>query len=228
MKIFKQLKKCELFADFEDAELNKLFDVIEGRIVKYSRGQLVAKENTEMNEICILLQGNLLEYIVKPNGEREVLRSIVDGEIFGLAKGYHEPNFLGHCVVSALDCSVLYITIKSLFNKTDPLNQKLLYNLVKAMSGKVLEVESNNSYIVIKSMRLKIAKFLYDIYLKHDNVEFKLGMDRNEMAKYLSVSRPSMSREMGRMAELGMLEFKKDKIKITDLDAIKEIIEKGK
>lgn len=228
MKIFKQLKKCELFANFEDAEINKLFDVIEARIVKYSRGQLVAKENTEINELCILLNGNLLEYIVKPSGEREVLRSIVDGDIFGLAQGYNKPNYLGYCVVSALDCSVLYITIESIFNKTDPINQKLLYNLVKTMSGKILELENNNRYIVIKSMRLKIAKLLYDTYLKYDNLEFNLGMDRNEMAKYLSVSRPSMSREMGRMAELGMFEYKKDKIKITDLDAIVKIIENGK
>mgnify|MGYP000848155344 CR=1 FL=1 len=175
-----------------------------------------------------MLNGNLLEYIVKPSGEREVLRSIVDGDIFGLAQGYNKPNYLGYCVVSALDCSVLYITIESIFNKTDPINQKLLYNLVKTMSGKILELENNNRYIVIKSMRLKIAKLLYDTYLKYDNLEFNLGMDRNEMAKYLSVSRPSMSREMGRMAELGMFEYKKDKIKITDLDAIIKIIENGK
>jgi CRP-like cAMP-binding protein len=228
MKIFKQLKKCELFDNFDDTEINKLFDVIEARMVKYSRGQLVAKENTEINELCILLEGNLLEYIVKPNGEREVLRSIIDGEIFGLAQGYNKPNYLGYCVVSALDCSVLYIAIDSIFNKTDPLYQKLLYNLVKTMSGKILELENNNSYIIIKSMRLKIAKLIYDTYLKYDTMEFNLGMDRNEMAKYLSVSRPSMSREMSRMSELGMFEYKKDKIKITDLDAIRKIIEKGK
>lgn len=228
MNIFKQLKKCELFADFDDNEINKIFDNVEARIVKYSRGQLVAKENTEINELCILLEGNLLEYIVKPNGEREVMRSLIDGEIFGLAQGYHKPNYLGYCIVSALDCQVLYITLSSIFEKNEAIHRKLVYNIVKAMSGKVLELENNNKYIIIKSMRLKIAKLIYEKYLEQNKLEISLGMNRNEMAKYLSVSRPSMSREMGRMALEGMFEYRKDNIKITDLNALKEIIEKGK
>lgn len=227
MNIFKQLKKCELFNDFDDADINKLFDSVQARIVKYRRGQLVAKENTEINELCILLEGNLLEYVEKSNGEREVMRSLIDGEIFALAQGYHKPNFLGCYIVSALDCSVLYITLSSIFNNTEPILQKLIRNLITAMSGKVLELENNNRYIVIKSMRVKIAKLIYDTYLAQNSMEISLGMNRNEMAKYLSVSRPSMSREMGRMAELGMFEYKKDKIKITNLDAIKEVVEKA-
>lgn len=228
MNIFKQLKKCELFNDFADNDINKLFDSVEARIVKYSRGQLVAKENTEISELCILLEGNLVEYINKPNGEREVLRSIIDGEIFGLAQGYHKPNFLGYNIVSALDCSVLYITLGSILQHNDnSYRQKLLSNLLTVMSGKILELENNNSYITIKSMRLKIAKLIYDNYLSQNNTDIALGMNRNEMAKYLNVSRPSMSREMARMHELGMFDFWKDKIKITDIQAIKYIVESG-
>lgn len=95
------------------------------------------------------------------------------------------------------------------------------------MSGKILELENNNSYITIKSMRLKIAKLIYDNYLSQNNTDIALGMNRNEMAKYLNVSRPSMSREMARMHELGMFDFWKDKIKITDIQAIKYIVESG-
>lgn len=228
MNIFKQLKKCELFRDFADNEINKLFDSIEAHIVKYSKGQLVAKENTEINELCILLEGNLIEYVNKPNGEREVTRSIIDGEVFGLAHGYHKPNFLGYNIVSALDCSVLYITISSILKQCDnPFHQKLVVNLITAMSGKILELENNNSYITIKSMRLKIAKLIYDNYLAQNKTEISLGMNRNEMAKYLNVSRPSMSREMARMHDLGMFDFWKDKIKLKDIDAVKAIIDAG-
>jgi CRP-like cAMP-binding protein len=228
MNIFKQLKKCVLFENFEDNEINKIFDSIEARIVKYGRGQLVAKENTEINELCILLEGNLVEFTKKSNGDREVLRSIIDGEVFGLAQGYNKPNFLGYCIVSALDCTVLYITIESIFKNNDNLyNQKLIANLIKAMSGKILELENNNSYITIKGMRLKIAKLIYDNYLTQNCLDISLGMNRNEMAKYLNVSRPSMSREMARMCELGMFDYRKDKILIKDIKALEDIVVKG-
>ncbi|NLL55831.1 MAG: Crp/Fnr family transcriptional regulator [Clostridiales bacterium] len=228
MKIFKQLKKCPLFSDFDNEQINKLFDIVDARIVKYSRGQLVAKEDTKINELCILLRGNLLEFKVKPNGEKEVLRSIVDGDILGLEKGYHEPYELGHCAVSALDCTILYITLQSIFEQQNPLIQKLIYNMVKEMSAKINSLQENNKYITIKSMRLKIALLLYDNYQKHNSLEFHLGMNRNETAKYLSVSRPSMSREMAKMSEEGMFEYKKDWFKLTDLAAIEKIIKTGR
>lgn len=228
MKIFKQLKKCELFQDFTDSELNKIFDTVEARIVKYSRGQLVAKENTEISELCILLDGNLVEYINKSNGEREVLRSIIDGEIYGLAQGFYKPNLLGYCVVSALDCTILYISIDSILKQSDcPFRHKLVINLLYALSNKIMELECNNSYITIKGMRLKIAKFIYDKYLENNNIELSLGMNRNEMAKYLNVSRPSMSREMARMQEIGLFDFWKDKITIKNIEGLREIVEKG-
>ena len=41
----------------------------------------------------------------------------------------------------------------------------------------------------------------------------KLGINRNEMAEYLNVSRPSMSREMGVMKEEGIIDYWKMKSK---------------
>lgn len=228
MNIFRQLKKCPLFLNFDDTEINTLFDHLDARIVKYSRGQLVAKENTEINELCILLDGNLIEYTVKPNGEREVIRSLIDGDFFALENGYRTPDFLGHCIVSALDCSVLYITLSSIYSQNDALTQKLIYNIIVAMSGEIAELKNRIDYIVLKSMRTKIAKLIYDNYLREQKLEFNLGFNRNEMAKKLSVSRPSMSREMANMKDEGIIDYKMDMIKILDLDRIKDAIENGR
>ena len=77
---------------------------------------------------------------------------------------------------------------------------------------------------MIKSMRLKIAKLIYDKFLIQNSLNVDLGMNRNEMAEYLNVSRPSMSREMIRMREEGIIEFWKGKITIKDLDRLEKIV----
>jgi Mn-dependent DtxR family transcriptional regulator len=48
------------------------------------------------------------------------------------------------------------------------------------------------------------------------------------MAKKLSVSRPSMSREMANMKDEGIIDYKMDMIRILDLDRIKDAIENGR
>ena len=44
MNIFKVLRKNRLFSDFDDKEINKMFDCLHGHIHKYSRGRVVAEE----------------------------------------------------------------------------------------------------------------------------------------------------------------------------------------
>lgn len=231
MRIIKQIKKCALFDGFTDAEINKLFDCMKARIVKYSRGKLVAKDNTEIKEICILLEGNLVEFTAKNNGKREVIHSIVDGEVFGLSQAFCPPHLLGYCVVAALESSVLYLSAESITavcSKTCPHHIKLINNVLKALGEKVAELENNNGYITIKGMRKKIAKLVYDKYLAQGNLTVNLGMNRNEMAKYLNVSRPSMSREMMRMRDNdGIFNFRKEIIEIKNLDALRKLAEEA-
>lgn len=231
MKLIKQIKKCPLFEGFSDAEVNKMFDCLKARIVKYSRGQLVAKDNTEVKEICILLEGNLVEFATRNNGKREVIRSLVDGEYFGLSQAFNPPNILGYFVVAALDSSVLYIaadSVNALCNKVCPHHVKLVGNVLRELSVRIAELENNNGYITIKGMRKKIAKLVYDKYLAQESLSVNLGMNRNEMARYLNVSRPSMSREMMRMRDNdGIFEFRKEIINIKNLEKLKKIAEEA-
>ena len=86
------------------------------------------------------------------------------------------------------------------------------------------ELKCNNDFITIKGMRKKIAKFIYEKYVEQGAREVRLGVDRNGMAKYLNVSRPSMSREMINMREQGLFEFRKDLITIKDPEGLRKIV----
>lgn len=228
MKIFKQLRKCKLFEGFTDAEVNGLFDSLKARIVRYSRGQLVAKDNTEMNEIAVILEGNLVEFSVGANKKREVIRSLVDGEIFGLPQTYCRPNILGYYVVAALDSTILYVA-KDFYLTTSaescPPISALTDNLIRALGEKAVEMENNNAYITIKRMKKKIAKLIYDKHLAQKSMTVDLGMNRNETAKFLSVSRPSMCRELMAMKNEGLFDVEKNVVTIKNLAALKKIID---
>jgi len=229
MRIIKQIKNCPFFKEFTEQEVNESFDFLKARIVKYSRGQLVAKENDRPEEICVLLEGNLVEFVTHSNGKREVLRSLIDGEFFGLSHCYTDGRPLGYSVVAALDSTVLYISAESIVNAATngDTGIKLLKNVLFAMSERIEALEDNNDYITTKGMRNKIAKLIYDRYVEQQTLTVNIGMNRNEMAKYLNVSRPSMSREMGRMRDQHMFSFRKEIIVIENLEAIKKLAEEA-
>jgi Mn-dependent DtxR family transcriptional regulator len=50
-------------------------------------------------------------------------------------------------------------------------------------------------------------------------------MNRNQLADFLNVSRPSMSREMAKLKEEGVIDYKKNHIRIVDMDALTDMAE---
>lgn len=88
MKFFKQIKKNALFEGLTDKEVEAVFDCFSARIVKKYTGTIVARPKEVPEEVCIVIDGNVVEFAIKNNGEREVIASLVDGEMFGLEYCY--------------------------------------------------------------------------------------------------------------------------------------------
>lgn len=227
MNFIKLIRKSALFTDLSDREINTLFDCLKGRIVMKSKGMLVAKAEDEMTDACIVLDGSLLEFSTNMDGTREPIGTLSAGDCYGLYQGYLPDKKLGHYVVAINDVSLLYLDISSITTmceKACPCHQKLICNVMSYLSCKISSLKENNSYITTKGMRQKIAKLVYDKYIEQKTMTVFLGIDRNEMAAYLNVSRPSMSREMMRMREDGIFDFWKDKITIKDVTALENIL----
>lgn len=230
MDIFSLIKKNVLFANFTDDEINAIFECLNGKMSKASTGTIIARVGEPIENITIVLKGAVIKFRIKENGENEALEEIKDGGCYGDVEGFLPSPKYSYCVVTSKDCLLLNINIASIVKLSDVSyapHQKLINNCLSHLARKVLGLESDTTYLVIKSMRLKIAKLIYDCYKEQQTLEVNLKMNRNEMAEFLNVSRPSMSREMCRMRDEGMFDFRKEIVKIKDLDALEDIVKRG-
>ncbi len=106
-----------------------------------------------------------------------------------------------------------------------PWHKALISNMLKIVSEKALMLNQKVNYLTIKSLRGRISAFLLDHYKKARQTTLTLPLNRNEMADYLNVSRPALSREMGRMKDEGLIDFYLSTFRILDLDALKRYAE---
>jgi DNA-binding transcriptional regulator LsrR (DeoR family) len=60
-----------------------------------------------------------------------------------------------------------------------------------------------------------------DQYKRSNSLTFNVPFNPNEWQIYLNVSRPSMSRELIKMKEEGIIDFHLSSFKIKDLDKLK-------
>lgn len=71
-------------------------------------------------------------------------------------------------------------------------------------------------------MREKLCRYLAELSRQKGSESFNMDMSRNELADFLNVSRPSMSRELGRMRDEGMIEFSRGSISILQVEKLRE------
>ena len=82
----------------------------------------------------------------------------------------------------------------------------------------------NNKLKVLASgsLRGKIVRYLFQLPAKDDRLQ--LPGSREELAAYLAVTRPSLSRELGAMQAEGMLEVQGRTVQILDTDAFERYL----
>ena len=97
--------------------------------------------------------------------------------------------------------------------------------MLKVVSNRALMLNKKLEYLSIKSLRGKISTYLLEEQKKEGNTTFQLNLNRNELADFINVSRPSLSRELGKMRDEGLIDFHSTAIKINDFEALKKFSE---
>lgn len=228
MKLIKLIKKSRLFGNLTDEEVNAIFDCLNGRIVKFSVGQMIAQQNQQVTEIGLILEGSGLKIVTRFDNTKEPIELLESGDLFGEVDGYSQEKIYPYSVIAnEKGATVLYITISTIVRQCEkncPMHQRVMENVMEILAEKVSELSRDKTYLIEKGMRAKIAMLIYEKYKEQGSLDVKLGINRNEMAEYLNVSRPSMSREMGAMRDEGIIDYWKDQISIRNLKSIEEII----
>ncbi len=217
-----------MFDRIDVDDLNVMMGCLKPRICEYKKDEYIAIDGDKFESVGILLTGEAA--IIKENveGNRVVIAILMPGDMFGEMVVFSSNSIWPSTVVAQQDCKVLFLSRKKIIGECEkmcPWHRTLIQNMLKIVSERALMLNKKVEYLTIKSMRGKISMFLLDQYKKTGKATFVLPMNRNDMADFLNVSRPSMSREMSRMKDEGIIDFHMSTIKIKDIQALRSAAE---
>lgn len=222
------LTKTPLFSRIRQSDLTNMLVCLEAKIKNYPKNQFIVNAGTPLTSIGILLSGEVA--VIKENaaGSRIIMTILQPGDMFG-----EMPAFLPGAVWPATVCTqkkscVLFLPPAKIVSGCGQLcswHQTLTLNMLKIISEKALLLNKKVEYLSIKSMRGKLATFFLEQYAKNLRSSFTLPMKRNELADFLNVSRPSMSREMARMKEEGLIDYHLSSVRLLNIEKLRTMIE---
>ncbi|HBQ64196.1 MAG TPA: transcriptional regulator [Clostridiales bacterium] len=173
-----------------------------------------------MEGIGILMSGKALVTREMASGDRIILGQLKPGDLFGEMAAFMPRPVWPATIAAVTGCKAWLIrpeAITGQCHKSCSSHHGLVTNMLRILSEKALDLSQKVNLLSIRGMREKICVFLLEQQARAGGSPlFRLSVNRNEMAEYLGVSRPSMSRELARMRDEGILDFHLSTFKILD------------
>ena len=211
------LKRTQLFSGVGDDEIISMLSCLGARLFTNNKGEYVLRQGEHLNDITVLVEGNL--HIQKDDywGNRSILGQIAVGEMFGEAYVAPESGALLNDVVAVDDSSVIFFDVKRIITTCSSacrFHAMVVQNMFFAISEKNRKLVQKLGHMSKRSTREKLISYLSEEAKRHNSSSFTIPFNRQQLADFLSVDRSAMSNELCKMRDEGLLEFEKNQFKL--------------
>ncbi|GAA0769346.1 Crp/Fnr family transcriptional regulator [Clostridium subterminale] len=219
--ILNALQNNFLFKGIDSENLKNIYEETKYHINKYNKGEIIAHEEEECSTVGLILEGNIELQRIYPSGKYIVLNKLSVGDVFGEAIIFSKQGNYPATVIALNQCSILYI------NKGDMLElfsreKRILENFLELLSNKVLMLNSKIKNISFKNIKHRVINYILEaMKLQKGNV-VKLKENKESIAAALGIPRPSLSRELINLRDMGYIDFDRSNIKVLDIEALEE------
>ncbi len=195
-----KLQDCRLFK-------NTRVDIHNVNIVQFPNNFTIALEGDLSTAIGIVLEGKIHVKAYSLGGKNFTLNTLQPGQIFGdvLIYGSTEKTYPGNLITQG-ETKVAFIPNKEfeqfLFHDND-----LLQNFLSLLSEKAYEMNLNSKMLSQESIRDKLIFYFQQEKRKQKSNIIELNMTKEELANKLFIQRPSLSRELAKMKQDGLIDY---------------------
>lgn len=218
------IKQNRLFKNIDDESLERMIVCSRAGLKKYKRGDVVFFQEEEARKLFVLLKGRvaIIKHLV--SGRKNILYEIEEGQVFGEHYFFGENQIYKYGAQAVTDIEIMEIPWEFFYcfcNDACSHHRQLIQNMLEILSMKEWLTIKKLNIVSSSSLKERISTWLMD-EMDENNV-VALRMNREELADYLGVARPSLSRSLMKMQDDGMIKVDKDKIHILNREKIENL-----
>lgn len=218
------LSECELFSSLPEEQIDNLLTGSHGRIRKYTKDTVILFQGDIYKDLLVVLDGVVSSEISNTSGKRVKLENfhrssaIAPGIIFSI------DNTLPVTIMADSDCSLLSISKDTIISILQS-NRTCLINYLGILGDKVNILAEKIRMFQFNSIQQKIASYLLNLYNNQESDNLIIPYTREDLADFFGVARPSLSRELSRMSDAGIIAIDGKKIQILKKTALKYLLD---
>lgn len=221
-----EIAAMKLFNGIYPEDLDMMMQCIGPAVRKYVKNGIAALAGDSIPGVGVVMQGELEIMRENAAGNKMIMDIIGPGDVFGEMAAFSCKRIWPATVTARRESKVLFLPPDKFLGNCErscAFHKRLIQNMLRIITEKAINLNRKVEYLGIKSMRGKICTYLLEQARAFNSNTFLLPLNKNELADFLNVSRPSMSREFSRLREEGVLDYYLSSIRIIDMDRLKEM-----
>lgn len=193
------------------------------------RNQHLFHAGQAMKSVRVVRSGSIKSYQISPDGDEVVSGFFLPGEVIGLDALSSEthPSF-AVALEDSQTCDIPLSDFLAMLKESPKLNEVMIRLLSEEM------VETRELLLVVGRLEAKtrVALFLLSLSRrlarrKQDPCQFKLSMDRRDIANYLGITIETVSRTLSAFQRKDIIEVHGKQIRILDRRALERLAMPG-
>lgn len=217
INIFKKVNKEALKALTERASMLKL-----------KKGENLFMEKTEVNNIYIVVEGNVVLYRLSEGGQKKIIYIL--GKDYVINEVIMDGKFAS-ISADAYETSLILSVPKDDFLKAMSIDWDFNYRIICSMSKKIRRLYRQLKNTVPLKIERRVAAKLWKLSKDYgktvkDGEEISLNITVNDIAEMLGSSRETISRAIKELKEHDLIISEKRKIIIKDREKLAEFFRK--
>lgn len=221
-----ELRSCTLFEGLSDDDISEILNCSGAEYAVYKDGEKLISETDIPDRIIMLIDGSVMMARNTNAGRITVINTFNRrGDILGAVEALRSVDVYDYFVQAESECRALIFPryfLKYNCKKECPYHFRLLSNMLVIQADQVKSIDDRLDIINSSSLRQKISRMLF-ARCGEDHCGV-LRMGRERMADYLGVARPSLSRELIKMRDDGLIEVSRAGIRIADVKKLSDLL----
>ena len=211
---------CPVCMNIPADKREKFLDEITYETKYFKQGEFIAQQGAIVNALYILLTGSAKAEIISDSGTVLNTEIIKPPNALAPALLFASSNRFPVDFVALEDCELLLISKESIMQQLT-CNEEFLQGFMLFSSNRVSSLSERLKVLSTKTIKGKIAQYILAIT---DNMNFTLDRKQTELAAYLGVTRPSLSRSLSEMVEEGIINLRRQSGTILNPVKLKDLI----
>ena len=190
------------------------------RVKSFAKGELIFQKGNVVRELSILAQGSFDVTIVldsKPLSTKHWCAPYP----MGVVALFSTHNYYRVDVVASEECKVIYVHVDEVEEQMMKC-KRFLRNFIAHNIDKFDTITDHINHLSHKSLSAKLAYYI--LKRSDSNWEFRFDKKIGDLAEYLCVERPSLSRSISGLVKQGVITYDKGVGRVLNIDALKSIL----